>query len=267
VCAAVLFAFGVGAGALAAGSAVAAEPSVDFTGGCSLLGVGAISRPDTSTLRMTAGSKLRLVNHLGVNATVMLNGDGMGTVPPEGSTGLTLISGQTATVRMIPACLLPLPLDVDPLTVAITATDNPPSGPPSAPGGTTPPAPPDSPGPPSSPVRPQPTAGTGTTATAASTPTPSPRVSRDGGRATVPESDPAAAASRSAPVATSPTMAGSDPPPRAGPPLTVPVTPLTDDRGLRDSLALIATVLIVGTALAAIRVLASGARVGTHRGR
>jgi hypothetical protein len=266
--AAVLVAFGVGAGVLAAGSAAAAEPSVDFTGGCALLGVVATSRPDTSTLRMTAGSNVRLVNQLGVDATVMVDGRGMGTVPAEQSTGLTLVAGQTATVRMIPACLLTLPLDADPLTVTVTVTATPPSGPPSAPGGTTPPVPPDSPGPPRSPVRPRPTAGTGTAAAAAPTPRPSPRASPDGGRDTMPGSAPAAAAaSRPAPVVPSPTTVGSGPPPQAGPPLTVPVRPLTEDRGFRDSLALIACVLIVGTGLAAIRLLASGARVGTHRGR
>jgi hypothetical protein len=223
---------------------------------------------------MTAGSGLRVVNHLGVSATVLVNGRGVGTVPAEDSVRLTLAAA-TTTVRLAPVCPVPLLSLSGTLTVAVTTGAAPVTGGPSAgPTGTPSPppttAPPAAPG--SAPPRPQPTLAT--PGPDASPPAPV--------RTTGPAAPPSAIRRRSgSPASTARAVAAavapevelpgtvpatpSGPPPRANQPYIGPVAPLGADRAARYSLALIATVLILGTGLAALRLLHSQRHVGAHR--
>ncbi|GIH15634.1 hypothetical protein Raf01_38060 [Rugosimonospora africana] len=256
---------------LLSGAAQAAEPSVDFTGGCGLLGIGATSQPETPNLSMTAGSRLRVVNHLGANATLVVNGRRMRTVRPEHSFRLTLAAEETTTVQLSPACPAPLVSVAAALTVAVTAVEAPGTGSPS----TAPPsAPPEhSPTrtptvPPSRPPQPQPAPVTATPRAPAHTSGPAPGPSRPARRPhsrTSVAGTVAAAVPPTAYVGDAVPASPSGPPPLANQPYIGPVAPLGADRAARYSLALIATVLILGTGLAALRLLRSQRHVGAHR--
>jgi hypothetical protein len=272
--AALLAACVFGVAVLLSGPARAAEPSVGFTGGCGLLGIGATSLPDTSALTVTAGSGLRVVNHLGVSATVLVDGRGVDTVPAGHSARLTLAAAETTTVRLAPVCPAPLLSLSGILTVAVTTEAPPvtgspsagPTGAPSAPPTTAPPAAPGSATP-----RPQPTPATpGPDASApapvgATGPAQPSAIRRSSGS---PASTARAVAAAVAPEVELPGTVPLTPtglPLRANQPYIGPVTPLGADRAARYSLALIATVLILGTGLAALRLLHSQRHVGAHR--
>lgn len=273
--AALLAACASGVAVLLSGPARAAEPSVDFTGGCGLLGIGATSTPDTSALTMTAGSGLRVVNHLGASATVLVNGRGVRTVPAGDSVRLTLAVAETTTVRLAPVCTAPLLSLAGILTVAVSTEAAPVTGAPSAtPTGNPSPrpttAPPATAG--SSPPGPQPTPAT---AGPQASPPAALRASRPVARPSQPlrRSGSPANTARAVAAAVAPDVdvPGVGPVPTPGPPLSAnqphigPVAPLGADRAARYSLALIATVLILGTGLAALRLLRSQRHVGAHR--
>ncbi|GAA5187346.1 hypothetical protein GCM10023322_35490 [Rugosimonospora acidiphila] len=257
-----------GAGTLMPDLALADELSVDFTGGCKVLSLGATSQPDTASLDLTAGSALWVVNRLGVQATLMLDGQGTDSIGPDQSSRLTLATQGTETVQLVPVCPLPL-TDIGPLTIRVSP-DSPGGTPSAAPSATAPPpqpSPPATTAPPSS-SRPQPaphprpTQATGTAPARAPAPHSSSRTNRhNNGRTPTPT----VGTSEPESVAEFPPEVPTGPVPQAGPPLIWPVTPLTDDRGFRYSLALIACVFIIGTGTAAIRLLISSHHVGTHR--
>lgn len=271
--AAVLTACAAGLFVPLSGAAQAAEPSVDFTGGCGLLGIGSTSLPDTPSLRMTSGSGLQVVNHLGATATVLVNGRGIRRVRAGHSVRLTLSAQETTTVRLAPACPAQLISVAGTLTVAVEAVSAPITGTPSAtpPETTSTPAPtgaPASPTPP--PQRPAPA----TTAPQASgrvedvatgpRPTPSGPLRWPGNRVSATRTV-AAAVAPGIEVPGAAPAAPSGPPVQAIEPYIGPVSPLGADRAYRYSLALIATVLILGTGLAALRLLRSRRHVGAHR--
>jgi hypothetical protein len=89
---------------LAPGAASAAPPTVTFTGGCGLLGVGASSQPSTGSVRIATNSSVNFVNHLNGAAQLLVNGASQTTIKPDYQVQVSFHA--SATVALVPSCLL-----------------------------------------------------------------------------------------------------------------------------------------------------------------
>lgn len=90
---------------LAPVAAVAAStPTVSFSGGCGLLGVGASSQPSTGSVKITANSSVTFVNHLNGSAELFINGSSRTTLNRNYQVSVSFSS--SASVSLVPSCLL-----------------------------------------------------------------------------------------------------------------------------------------------------------------
>jgi hypothetical protein len=89
---------------LAPGVAAAAPPQVSFSGGCGLLGVGASSQPNVSSVRVSNGSSVNFINRLNTSAHLFVNGSDMANVDHDFQVQVSFHA--PAKVSMVPACLL-----------------------------------------------------------------------------------------------------------------------------------------------------------------
>lgn len=89
---------------LTPGAALAAAPTVTFSGGCGVLGLGASSRPDVSSISVPTGGTVHFVNHLGESAALMVDGTKQISVPDDYEVAATF--PHAASVTMVPGCLL-----------------------------------------------------------------------------------------------------------------------------------------------------------------
>jgi hypothetical protein len=122
----VLAAACAGAALLAPGIARAAPPLVAFHGGCGLLGVGASSQPDRSSVTVSSGGTVTFVNHLDQSAHLMINGADRGVVPQNNQVAVLFRSGRVS-VSMLPGCLLQGGGSVGAVTVTVAAVPDVPS--------------------------------------------------------------------------------------------------------------------------------------------
>jgi len=121
----VLAAAFVGAALFAPGTAQAAgSPTVAFSGGCGLLGVGASSTPSTGSVVVTSGGTVTFVNHLGQSAHLMINGADRGVVPADNQVGV-LFRQSRMSVSMLPGCLLGGGGEVGTVTVNVVSPSSP----------------------------------------------------------------------------------------------------------------------------------------------
>lgn len=90
---------------LAPVAAVAAStPSVSFSGGCGLLGVGARSQPNVSSVKITVNSSVTFVNHLNTSAQLFINGSSQASLSPNYQVKVAFSA--SASVSLVPSCLL-----------------------------------------------------------------------------------------------------------------------------------------------------------------
>src|SRR5437773_1809693 len=115
-----------GAALLAPGTAWAGPSTVTFTGDCGLLGVGASSRPDYSSVSVHGGGTVTFVNHLGQAAHLMINGADRGVVPTNNQVAVLFRQGRVR-VTMLPGCLVGSGGNVGSVTVTVTADSGSPS--------------------------------------------------------------------------------------------------------------------------------------------
>lgn len=85
-------------------AAAASSPTVTFTGGCGLLGVGASSQPSTGSVKISANSSVSFVNHLNSSAQLFVNGSSQASLNPDYQVKVSFSS--SASVSLVPSCLL-----------------------------------------------------------------------------------------------------------------------------------------------------------------
>ncbi|GIG57955.1 hypothetical protein Lfu02_23270 [Longispora fulva] len=145
---------GAACAVLGAGTAFADSPTVTFSGGCGLLGVGAHSRPSVPELTVTEMTSVRFINALRIRADLVLPGGARYTLNPGTYLELQIASGP-AEALMEPACGLGLLPSYEKVTIQVEPTPSPEGGP-EAPAQTSAPAAPAPPAPHSGPSRPNP---------------------------------------------------------------------------------------------------------------
>ena len=109
----------VTAGMMSTGSAYAegGDDTVVFNGNCGLIGLGQASKPDKNSLSITETDKITFVNNLGSKATLLLGKEKI-NVPKGGEYTTTLQSSSEAV--MAPDCLTKLTEQADIVTLTVT---------------------------------------------------------------------------------------------------------------------------------------------------
>jgi hypothetical protein len=86
-------------------AAVAAStPSVSFSGGCGLIGLGSYSKPSAASVSIAAGSSVTFVNHLNTSAQLFINGSSQASLRPDYQVKVAFSA--SASVSLVPSCLL-----------------------------------------------------------------------------------------------------------------------------------------------------------------
>ncbi len=212
-----------GGALLGPGSASAASPTVTFNGNCGLLGVGASSQPDTTSVTVGAGGSVTFVNHLSQDAQLTINGDGRGTIAKD--TAVPVSFTGPATVALVPSCLLGHG-SAGSVSVAVKAASASPTAP-------------------------------VTPTTAGRVPTGKPSAGRSpSGSPSVPPSD-SPSPTESLGVIGGANPAAVDPSPSAGDAVATigGATPAPGRHGPSGLLTLVSTICVVGVSIAAIRVI------------
>lgn len=215
-----------------AGIAYADSPSVSFSGGCGLLGVGAHSQPSVAELSVPAMGSVRFINGMNTRADLVLPGGKRYAVDAGKSLEVPIASGP-AEALMEPACGLGLLPTYRKTTIRVESTQSPPPG--------------------ENQVRPQSSAPA----------TPAPSAAGVNGRRTAPSGTSGAA---QPPASTSPAPQAQANPPIAEQPAiglasgSTAVEPIAagevPDRA-SSLLAMVATICVVGVAAAAGRAITS----------
>ncbi|WP_412541166.1 hypothetical protein R8Z50_00640 [Longispora sp. K20-0274] len=235
---------GAACAVLGAGTAYADAPTVTFSGGCGLLGIGAHSRPSVFALTVEEMGAVRFINGLNIRADLVLPGGARYTLNPGTYLELQIASGP-AEALMEPACGLGLLPSYEKVTIQVEPAASPEGGP-EAPAQTSAPAAPAPPAPHSGPSRPNP-------------------------RPTAAEPAPAPATGAAAPGgAVSPTLVEPTPSmstsSASGPidqPAIEPVAAGQVPGRASSLLAMVATVCVIGVSAAAVRAIGAQRMVRT----
>lgn len=111
----------VTAGMMSTGSAYAegGDDTVVFNGHCGLIGLGQASKPDKESVSITEQDRVTFVNNLGTKATLLLGKEKI-NVPKGGEYTTTLATSSEAV--MAPDCLTNLHEQADIVTLTVTET-------------------------------------------------------------------------------------------------------------------------------------------------
>jgi hypothetical protein len=80
------------------------RPTVTFNGGCGVRGAGAASEPDADSLAVPAEGAAIFVNHLGQNATLLVDDRAAGSLRANDEVAVVFHRGPVS-VKLAPACL------------------------------------------------------------------------------------------------------------------------------------------------------------------